>query len=205
MSVILYFIRHGQTEHNVKGLIQGHSDSDLTEEGKKQALELQNRFKNIKLAAIFSSDLNRAKETAKIIALPHKLKVNYSQALRERNYGSIEGKPRELLDKIYESFDKLTHKERFHHRANPLAESNKDVIERLLPFLKQVYKQHQGKSVLMVTHGGLMGIFLRYIGFVTPDMKTHIKNGAIVKIKTNGKKFQVKETSRIFDNRGWLT
>lgn len=205
MNCTLYFVRHGETEHNVLGLIQGHSDSALTEEGKKQALELQNKFKKIRLSAFYSSDLNRAKETAKIIALPHKLKVIYSQALRERNYGSIEGKPRELLDKIYKSFDKLTHKERFHHRADPQAESNKDVIERLLPFLKQVAKKSSGKSVLLVTHGGLIGIFLRYIGFVTPYTRTHIKNGAIVKIETDGKEFKVKETFRIFDNNGWLT
>lgn len=199
MNCNLYFVRHGQTEHNLKGLIQGHSDSALTEEGKKQALELQNKFKSVELAAIYSSDLMRARKTAEIIALPHKLKVVYSKALRERNYGSIEGKPRELLDKIYESFDKFTRQQRFLFRANPQAESNKDVIERLLPFLKQISKKHGGKNVLLVTHGGLMGILLRYIGFVTPDMRTHIKNGAIIKIETDGKKLQVKETQHVFE------
>lgn len=198
MNCTLYFVRHGETEHNVLGLIQGPSDSALTEEGKKQALELQNKFKKIRLSAFYSSDLNRAKETAKIIAKPHKLKIKFNKALRERNYGSIEGKPRELLDKIYKSFDKLTHKERFHHRADPQAESNKDVIERLLPFLKQVAKKSSGKSVLLVTHGGLMRIFLNYIGFVRPDdARFYIENGAIGKVETDGDNFQVKKTLHI--------
>lgn len=195
MSCTIYFIRHGETEHNVLGLIQGHSDSPLTEEGKKQALRLQEKFKNIKPLAIYSSDLSRAKETAKIIAHPHKIKVIYSKALRERSYGSIEGKPRELLDKIYESFDKFTHQERFRHRANPQAESNKDVIERLLPFLKQISIKYDGKSVLLVTHGGLMRIFLTYIDFVSPDdRRFYIPNGAVLKIETDNKEFRVKKS-----------
>ncbi len=98
MSTTFYFIRHGQTEHNVLGLIQGHSDSELTEEGRQQAHKLQAVFKKVKLAAIYSSDLKRAKKTAEIIAKPHKLKIIYTHALKERSYGSFEGKPRELLD-----------------------------------------------------------------------------------------------------------
>ncbi len=193
-SCTLFFVRHGQTEHNVKGLIQGHSDSALTAEGKKECHRLKNRFKKVRIEAIYSSDLLRAKETARIIALPHRLNVVFNAALRERNYGGIEGKHWTILDIIHKDLVKLTDQERHSFRAHPLAESNKDVIDRLLPFVKGIAKKHLGEKVILVSHGGLIRIFLNYIGFIKPEDKIFIKNGEVVKVTTDGKTFQVKES-----------
>ena len=75
------------TEWNEIGLIQGHSDSPLTAQGITQAKELAKKLKNVKFDLIFSSDLLRAKRTAEIIALEHKLFVQTSKLLRERDFG----------------------------------------------------------------------------------------------------------------------
>jgi len=85
--------RGSPTDWNVKGLLQGQSDIPLNTEGEKQAVEAAKKhFKKIKFAAIFSSDLVRAKRTAQIIALEKKMAVETSALLRERDFGPFEGK-----------------------------------------------------------------------------------------------------------------
>ena len=89
----IYLIRHGETDWNAKGLLQGQSDIPLNKEGEKQTIEAAKKhFKKIKFAAIFSSDLVRAKRTAEIIALEKKMAVETSVLLRERDFGPFEGK-----------------------------------------------------------------------------------------------------------------
>src|SRR3989344_5835107 len=88
-----YIVRHGQTEWNTKGLLQGHGDSPLTYLGVKQAEQIRDELKSIHFDAIFSSDLLRAKRTAEIVALERKIAVKTTQALRERDFGHFEGKP----------------------------------------------------------------------------------------------------------------
>lgn len=65
----IYVVRHGESEWNVKGLIQGQSDSFLTQEGEKQAYQLVEDLKSIKLKAIFSSNLIRAKKLPILLLL----------------------------------------------------------------------------------------------------------------------------------------
>src|SRR3990167_4625255 len=88
----IYVVRHGESEWNVKGLIQGQSDSPLTQSGERQAFLLAKELKNIKFGAVFSSDLVRAKRTADMIALERSLAIQTSKALIERNFGKLEGK-----------------------------------------------------------------------------------------------------------------
>ena len=88
----IYIIRHGETEWNVKKIMQGQKNSLLTTKGIQQAKQAAKQLKQIKFAAIFSSDLLRAKRTAQIIALEHKLIVKTRKILRERYYGKFEGK-----------------------------------------------------------------------------------------------------------------
>jgi alpha-ribazole phosphatase len=87
----LILIRHGQTAWNDKFRLNGHTDIELDEEGKKQACALQKRFAETEIAAIYASDLCRAYETACIIAQPHGLKVKPDSSLREINFGAWEG------------------------------------------------------------------------------------------------------------------
>lgn len=92
----LFFIRHGQTDMNVSGHLSGHSESLLTDEGKKQATVAAQhaRGKLPSINLIISSPLGRAQETAKLIALelgyPVK-KIETSNLLIERNFGVLEG------------------------------------------------------------------------------------------------------------------
>ena len=64
---VIYLIRHGETEWNSQGRIQGHTDIGLSEIGRSQAVSTAKRLENIKFDAAYSSDLTRTKDTAKVI------------------------------------------------------------------------------------------------------------------------------------------
>src|SRR3990172_8408752 len=96
----IYIVRHGETEWNIKGVMQGHSDSPLTKTGEKQAHQIAEELKEIHFDEIFSSDALRAKRTAEIIALERKMAVQAKTALRERNYGEFEGLPYEKYNRV---------------------------------------------------------------------------------------------------------
>ncbi len=191
----IYLVRHGQTEWNVKKLIHGHADSPLTALGKGQAAELASELKNIRFSVIFSSDLLRAKRTAEIIALEHKLAVETKKALRERNYGQLEGKPVEeikLLEELQEKADEYL------YRSHKI-ESDSKMIARLITFLREISVAYAGEIVLMVTHGGLMRALLVHLGFGTNEELRggSIDNTAFIKLESDGVDFFIKETKGV--------
>ena len=90
-KLTLIAIRHGETELNVAKRYQGHSDSPLTENGRRQVSSLGRRMAKLKFDSLISSDLGRAQETASIIAEYTGHSVETDSRLRERNYGALEG------------------------------------------------------------------------------------------------------------------
>ncbi len=87
----IYFIRHGETDWNVELRMQGHVDRPLNANGRVQAELLGRRFRPERVAAIYSSDLLRARQTAEPLARALGLGVRHEPALRERNFGRCEG------------------------------------------------------------------------------------------------------------------
>ena len=92
----LFLVRHGQTQHNVAGITQGWSDSDLTDAGRDQVLRLAQRLASVGATALYSSPLGRALSTAEAIAEATGLSIVTIDDLREMNYGGWEG--RSFLD-----------------------------------------------------------------------------------------------------------
>lgn len=196
----LYIVRHGETEWNQKGLIQGQSgDSPLTKLGEKQVQALMKTLSSVHFDAVYSSDLIRAKRTAEIIALERNLIVKATNILRERNFGRLEGKSREELKKFEASFLQLTEKERFAYKPFPDVESEEEVISRLFTFLREVAIVYTGKNVLIVTHGGMMRALLNHLGFIRYSDKAFniIGNTAYIKLLSDGVEFFIKETKGI--------
>ena len=98
---MIYAVRHGQTDWNKEGIIQGgRSDCPLNEEGIKQAKILAEKLKKFNITKIYSSDLLRAKQTTEEINKVLHVEVIYSSLLRETNYGEVEGKKSTDIDKI---------------------------------------------------------------------------------------------------------
>lgn len=165
----LYLVRHGETEWNVKHIIQGHKDSPLTKNGKKQAAATRETLKDIEFDAIFSSDLYRAQRTAEIINLERKLAIETSGALRERTFGRFEGmqkdefveKNKELLKKL----ENLPEKEKVDFKLAEDAESDNELIARFITFLREIAVAYPNKKVLVVTHGGGIRMLLYHLGY----------------------------------------
>jgi broad specificity phosphatase PhoE len=192
----IYLVRHGETDWNEKGLLQGQTDIPLNKEGEKQAIEVAKKhFKKIEFAAIFSSDLVRAKKTAELIALEKKMAVETSTLLRERDFGPFEGRHfNEVMKQLrldIQGFRILTDQE-----ADSLGiESDTKVMERFLRFLREVAVAYQGKKILVVTHGSVMRVFLTKLGYLSKEesRQVFIKNLAFIKVLSDGVDFFVKE------------
>ncbi len=196
----IYIVRHGETEWNARQIIQGHLDSPLTSVGKKQAKELAGMLKGIEFDAAFSSDLLRAKRTAKIVALEHKLIVKTNKLLRERKYGSWEGKKLKKylseMKNMLASYNKLSNEEKFLFKPANDIESAEEVVSRVIIFLREIAIAYLGKTVLVVTHGMAMRSLLIHLGFASfDDLRAEsIDHTAYVKILSDGIDFFVKET-----------
>lgn len=194
-----YLVRHGQTEWNEKKLIQGFKDSPLTDSGIIEVKKLAKKLKNIKFDYIYSSDLLRAKRTAEIIALEHKLSVETDKLIRERSFGYLEGKPSFLIKEWDDALSKLTSAEKDKYRHAKDIETNEEVANRAITFIKELSVRFPGKTILLVSHGGLIRQFLIKIGFATYDNLVHgsVRNNAFVKINSDGNNIAVKEISGI--------
>src|SRR5215467_3096506 len=96
--VRILLTRHGETIFNVEGRWQGQADSPLTERGRAQAAELARALADEQIAAVYSSDLGRAADTAEEIAALHQLEVRTEPRLREIDVGAWTGKHRDQIN-----------------------------------------------------------------------------------------------------------
>ncbi|HSD98215.1 MAG TPA: histidine phosphatase family protein [Patescibacteria group bacterium] len=204
-----YIVRHGQSEGNVKQVISGQKETNLSELGRKQAQERAKDLFNVHFDAVFSSDLARTVETARIILLERKIAINTTKALRERSYGKdIQGKSydqlREKIKRLLEKYYTLSYKERLSKKIVPDYESDEELIGRFVTFLRETALAYPGKNVLIVSHGNIMRTFLVHLGFGTHQELAHstIKNTGYFVLKSDGVDFEVVKTVGIEKKRG---
>ncbi|SEB63947.1 histidine phosphatase family protein [Paenibacillus sp. GP183] len=146
-------IRHGSTEWNKLGKMQGQMDTSLTEEGRAQARLLGHRMKNEAWTGIFSSDLSRARETAEIISAISGIPIlGFDARLRERSFGQVEGtKEQERIDRWGADWKKL----------DLGGETNEQVLARWHDFLEQLATNASDERLLLISHGGFIVQILR--------------------------------------------
>lgn len=194
-----YIARHGQTDWNVERRMQGHIGPGLNLSGRQQAVELAARFRNIKFAAIFASDLARAHETAKIVALERALAVKTTKLLREKSHGRLEGRlaeeVRTELKELWEHYDALDNDDVMNFRIDKTAESLGDVVSRFIRFIRETAVAYAGQSVLVVTHGGVIRSFLVHLGAITHNASPSVKvsNAGYIVIDSDGIDFRLIE------------
>ncbi|MEK7495493.1 MAG: histidine phosphatase family protein [Patescibacteria group bacterium] len=194
----IYLVRHGETEWNVKKLIQGQKDIPLNKKGEDQAMALGKKLKKIKFDAIYSSDLRRAAETAIIIAGKRRLMIIKSKALRERYFGKFQG---ELFgDSQNKSILELINRLKSDSISDQNEiESDELIISRLIPFLRKISLVCLDKTILVVSHGGTIRTLLILLGWGTYENLNEgcIDNLAYVKLESDGVDFLIKKTSGI--------
>ncbi len=198
-----YIIRHGETEGNVKKILQGHSDYPLTKEGISQAKQAAKRLESIHFDEAFSSDLFRAKHTAELILLEKKIAVKTTEKLRERSFDKYEGKPwlhlNSELKEMWAKYEKLQDKEKFKFKFSEKQESDDELSTRMITFLREIAITYPGKTILIVSHGGIMRSFLIRLGFGTYQtlLPGAVVNLAYIKVRSDGVDFLIDETEGI--------
>jgi broad specificity phosphatase PhoE len=133
----LLLVRHGETDWNAEGRLQGHTDRPLNDHGRRQAKDLADRLADEGADAIYASDLSRARETAEIVGTRLGLPVVIDADLREKDWGSWEG---------------LTGDERAH--VEQVGESTEAHRDRVMRAVRRIVERHPGQRVVVVTHGG---------------------------------------------------
>jgi len=145
-------VRHGQTDWNLEGRYQGQGDVPLNETGRVQARALAETLKGQTFAAIYSSDLKRASETAQIVAAPLHLPVTFDVRLREISMGEWEG---QLVETVSERYAEV-----WESRATdpvivgaPGGEAVGQVAARMSDALCDIARHHPAAQVLVASHG----------------------------------------------------
>ncbi len=190
-------MRHGETDWNKKKLVQGHTDIPLNLEGEKKVKSLIKELKNVKFDKAYSSDLLRAKRTAEIIAIEHKIEVECAKELRERNYAHFEGKHKSRLEEVHKAIALLNKKEKLLYKHHPKIESIKEVMDRFLSYLKQIAVSNKNKTVLVVSHGGPIWMMLSMLKKIDTDGFIRIENLGYLVLGFDGKNFEIKKMKRI--------
>ena len=189
---IIYLIRHGETMWNREKRLQGHIDIGLNDAGYWQAECLAKHMAGKNLAAVISSDLSRAIDTAKPIAEHHELDLIFDPALRERHYGIMQG---------------LSHQEiADNHPRNHLAWKNREVdfqpesgeslqqfYNRVVGAVKHWAGTYPDQEIAVVAHGGVLDCLYRASARMALDAPRtwQLGNAAINRVLFNGEGFVV--------------
>lgn len=161
----LYVARHGQTAWNAENKICGTTDLPLNELGQAQAKELAEKCGAYEIDLIIASTMLRARQTAAAVAERWNVPVITDARLVEQNYGIYEG-----MDRQTPGF--LANKRHFAYRY-PQGESMMDVAHRIYGLLEDIKRDHEGKNVLLVCHGGVMRLIRSYFEDMTNDEYFH--------------------------------
>jgi broad specificity phosphatase PhoE len=158
MERLIIFFRHGQTDWNLNKRFQGQSNVLLNDKGRKQAEALAKYLENYKLDVIYTSDLDRAIETATIVNKYHNVPLVKDQRLREAHLGDLEGL---ILHEAEEKFGKDSI-ERWKSNDTedfcfPNGETKKQVLTRVKAFLELMYLKNQNyHRIAISTHGAVI-------------------------------------------------
>ena len=148
-----YIIRHGQTNWNKEGRIQGKTDIELNEEGIKQAEEAKRILKDYPIDMIVSSTLKRARKTAEIINEAKNVPIIFKEELEERGFGEFEGKTQqEFQDEIWNSEILANYSLNKEYKG---VETIRSLCDRVWGLIEELKKEYVDKNILLVTHGGV--------------------------------------------------
>jgi len=170
----VYLARHGESDWNVERRWQGHADRPLTARGREQAELLAGRLADVKLDAVYASDLRRAWETAQAVAATRGLEVVRLPELREVDVGSWSGCTR---DECAERFPEAFARWQQGGSGWDDGESYEEMGERIVEAIRTIAAEHPDGAVLVVSHGGpIRAVHAHALGV---DIATHRRTGPV--------------------------
>ena len=171
----LYVVRHGETTQNQLGLVQGDTESDLSERGIEDAKALQELVNGLNIDVVISSPLRRAKDTANLMT-GNKYELIIDDRLIERDYGLSEGKPVDPdLTIKYWDFNLNTD-------INEV-EKVRDLLSRVSDLIEDLRVKYPDKNILLVSHSGVVRAIHYAINGIPEDgdlLKIEIPNLRII-------------------------
>ena len=151
----LLIVRHGETEWNAEGRIQGHTDIGLSENGAQQARSLGQRLADRQIDVAYSSDLKRTSETARLALGDRNVVLNETPRLREYHKGIFEGMTlTEIQTQFPDEYPKYLEKDLSY--APEGGETTRDVSTRMASIFQEIKAKHLDETVLVVSHGGAL-------------------------------------------------
>ncbi len=196
----IVLMRHGVTSWNQRGLLQGHSDVALSDEGRRQARLLALRMaREDRPAALYSSDLRRARETADIVAEACGLDVIPTRALREHHYGVFEGVSWEAYRDEIVRASELRGIGPSEYRPEG-GESRRDFARRIEDFLAGILESHRGGVIWIVCHGGVIRYIVEWL--VRPDedpfpSSNRVANVGVTRLRREGGGWHIAELNSV--------
>lgn len=188
-------MRHGVTAWNRERRFQGQLDTPLEGQGFEQARRTGRRLASWPLAAVYASDLLRARQTAEAIAAPHGLALRLEPRLRERHYGRFEGCTYAEIERI----DADAYR-RWRDREPDFAlpgggETLRALQRRVDAALRELARRHPGETIAVVTHGGVLDCAFRLAtGLALDAPRTHeLLNASLNRIAWRGEAFALLE------------
>lgn len=188
----IILVRHGETDWNATGRIQGHNDTPLNAVGRRQARQVAQRLACESVRGLYASDLVRAFETATIIGERLGLTVVTSPQLRERHYGAWEGlTAAEIQERYLEQYAQW--RTRSTDFAPPQGETISQLLTRALIELQIIARRHPREMVVVVTHGGLCYVLISHIlGSVDGDRREFsFGNASMHTLEVSGDRWSV--------------
>lgn len=152
-------IRHGETDWNAQGRLQGTMDTPLNTQGIRQAEAAAQALKGQGIRLIYASPLIRARITAEIIGKALGVPIVYRDGLKEKDFGTMQGLTLEEIDARYG--EQLWSERSVLDAALPGGESNRAVLSRLEPVIEEVKALQE--RVLVVTHGAVARLLYRLL------------------------------------------
>ena len=187
----LYLIRHAEAEGNVFRRLQGQYDSLITPNGRKQIAALEQRFANIPIDAVYSSDLARTCITAGAIYKPKKLPLNKDRRLREISVGIWENHPFGWLD-----HNDPERNYAFSHSPRTWSVEGSETFDiyvgRFLVALREIAEKHDGQTVALFSHGMVLRGSLQTLFYPGQDNAIqHCENTAVTCVHYDNGKFSL--------------
>lgn len=185
-------IRHGETDWNVAGRLQGWRDSPLTAAGRAQAAAVASRLAGETLDALVASDLGRTRATAAPLAAERGLEIAPDPRLRERCYGVLEGLTwAEIEQRHAEAYRRLVARDQDY--AVPDGESGLQFRDRVFDAFERLAALHGDARVAVITHGGVLGIVYRRAHGIALEMPRtfSVPNAALNRVRIEGRRWMV--------------
>lgn len=179
-KTVICIVRHGETDWNAQGRLQGREDIELNDSGREQAFKMANYLGKETWDAVVSSPLKRAYETAQIIARRLSISdIQVEEQITERDYGEASGLwPEERRSRFPD--------------AIPGQEDFELLRQRAMSGLEKIASVNNGKKIIVISHGALTNSILYTLsGGEFGSFKTRLKNGCINQLTLNNGKWTV--------------